>query len=223
LMVIARPARACPEACSPDTMTATETTLVNALQVMRSPAEEWPAVRRAGPRNGSQDRHKGKREENCSEPVPPAVVAGLVDSCAADVSQGNSNHHPKHVLDGPEPERRVFHRPSEIVKGRTRDGAEREVQEQSDQHLQIQAHREPEPCTFVGGSPRPLPPPARNAAYDGKETRQQNNKPEPGVEYQDDWVHLEHFMLRFPTARGVSLANPSRVLLLLAIGGIREE
>ena len=69
---------------------------------------------------------------------------------AADVRERDPDDHAGDVLDGPEPGDLVLHGGAEVLERRPGDRAERDVEDQAKQELQIEAGDEPEADALVG-------------------------------------------------------------------------
>jgi hypothetical protein len=81
---------------------------------------------------------------------------GLPDAHAPDVHERGGSQHANDVLDGPEANHVVRHRAGHVFPGRHRERAEEEIQQQADQHLDVDADHKPAPGGIIDWSPGAL-------------------------------------------------------------------
>src|SRR5262245_35321952 len=109
-------------------------------------------------------------------------VGRLPNLYPRDVYERDTSDHADHMLDGEEARDVDLHRGGEIAEPQPCDGTQEEIQDETNQKLQVDADRQQQPPQFILRRPRPSRSLAADRAEPGDQTCQQYGPAQPGME-----------------------------------------
>jgi len=121
--------------------------------------------------------------------VPTWRVDQLLRPSAPDVCERDGDDHAGDVLDGEESQRRVAHRGREVAECLACERTQENVQDQSEQQLQIEAAGEPRANRLIAGQPLAATGDAANRAHERRQRQRQYEPAQCRVNQQECGIH----------------------------------
>src|SRR5262249_17336417 len=98
------------------------------------------------------------------------------------MDERDGNDHSRRMLDGKEARDVDLHRRAKIPNADSRDGTEKEIENETDEQLEIHADRQQQPPQFVLRCPWPSACAAADGAEPGNQPGEKDGPAEPGRE-----------------------------------------